>query len=456
MKTLFSVLDLISLLLFVLYATQQVLSALQRRPKPPVAGEGARLTFLIPALNEAGVIGPTLDNLRRTVPGARLVVIDDASDDGTAEIVAELAARDPQVLLLRRHLPGARQNKSRAMKWAVEHLLTAGPLAGRDLTQEVLVVLDADGQIGPDFAPQVRGAFADPDVMAAQGWMRFRQTGAPGGWAGVWSRMLLFQQDLETFIVGRIQRLRALGHTVALTGNGQCMRASYVAAQLARGVDPWPDVLLEDFASALEVRLHDPRWKIALLTAKVTQQGMVASGPLIRQRARWTQGAMQCLPYLPRLWRSPAHPVTRVEFSYFILAPWLNMLLILSVLSQPVRRVLGEQGLAWPTWLGTVFTVLPLALQLNWALRYRAERGLSWWTVPYTLLSLPVYTAALLSSTFLAYRNHFTGRQGWYKSVRHDEPGGQELSPPEVSSIQPDPHLRAAPQRSRTVASSGD
>ena len=35
------------------------------------------------------------------------------------------------------------------------------------------------------------------------------------------------------------------GGTVSLTGNGQCMRASYVADQLARGVQPWPDVLLE-------------------------------------------------------------------------------------------------------------------------------------------------------------------------------------------------------------------
>ncbi|WP_102127532.1 glycosyltransferase family 2 protein [Deinococcus planocerae] len=421
MTNFLSVVDVTGLILFLLYVVHQVASALQPRPKPPTASSGAHLTFLIPALNEAPVIGATLENLRAVVPDARVVVIDDASDDGTDRIVARFAAQDPGVTLLRREFPEARQNKGRAMNWAVARLLAAPPLAGSDLSREVFVVLDADGRVGPDFAPQVRGAFADPCVMAAQGWMRFRQTGAPAGRRGLWARMLLFQQDLESFIVGHVQRLRALGGTASLTGNGQCMRASYVAGQLARGVDPWPDVLLEDFASAVEVRLHDPSHRIALLTAHVGQQGLVALGPFVRQRTRWTQGAMQCLTYLPRLWRNPASLLTRLDFSYFILVPWLNVLLLLSILSQPLRRAFGWHGLNLPAWLGVVLTLAPLSLQLNWALRYRAERRLSWWAVPYTLASLPIYSAALFLSMPLAYYNHFTGRRVWYKSVRHDD-----------------------------------
>ncbi|MEF2280128.1 glycosyltransferase [Deinococcus sp. YIM 134068] len=429
MTNLLSVVDVIGLLLFSLYAVQHVLSALQPRPKPPTAASGVHLTFLIPALNESAVIAATLDNLRDTVPDARIVVIDDASDDGTDRLVARAAGRDPNITLLRREFPEARQNKGRAMNWAVARLIGDSPLKGSDLSHEVFVVLDADGRVGPDFAPQVRGAFADPRVMAAQGWMRFRQTGAPAGRRGLWARMLLFQQDLETFIVGHIQRLRALGGAVSLTGNGQCMRASYVADQLARGVQPWPDVLLEDFASAAEVRLHDPSHRIALLTAHVSQQGMVELSPFVRQRTRWTQGAMQCLAYLPRLWRRPVHPVTRLDFSYFILVPWLNPLLLLSILSHPLRRLFGWEGLALPGWVGVVLTVLPLGIQLNWALRYRAERGLGWWAVPYTLLSLPVYSAALFLSMPRAYYNHFTGRRAWYKSVRHDDRAPVEPDP---------------------------
>lgn len=87
--------DVIGLILFLLYVVHQVTSALQPRPKPPTAEEGVHLTFLIPALNEAPVIGATLENLRATVPDARVVVIDDASDDGTDRIVARFAASDP-------------------------------------------------------------------------------------------------------------------------------------------------------------------------------------------------------------------------------------------------------------------------------------------------------------------------------------------------------------------------
>ncbi|GHF55230.1 cellulose synthase/poly-beta-1,6-N-acetylglucosamine synthase-like glycosyltransferase [Deinococcus metalli] len=416
-----TVLDVLGLLLFAAYVIQQTLAATRPAPRPPQRHHGARLVFLIPALNEAQVIVPTLENLRAAVPDARVVVIDDASDDRTAALVEAAAQRDPHVLLLRRRPPEARQNKGRAMNWAVRQLLQDPQLTAHPLEDTVLVVVDADGRIGPDFAPQVRGAFADPHVMAAQGWMRFRQSGAPAGWRGVAGRMLLFQQDLEAFITGHIQRYRTLGGTASLTGNGQCMRASYVADQLARGVDPWPDVLLEDFASAVEVRLHDPRHRVAYLTAHVQQQGVLDLRQFVRQRARWTQGTMQCLAYLPKLWQRPASLLTRVDFSYFILAPWLNLILIVSMASQGLRRVTGWQGLWLPGWVGVLLTVLPLALQLNWALRYRAERRLAWWAVPYTLLSLPIYSVALLGNMPLAYWNHFTGKRAWYKSERHDE-----------------------------------
>ncbi|UBV41543.1 glycosyltransferase [Deinococcus taeanensis] len=435
MSTVLSAVDAAALVVFSLYVAQQFAAATQPRPTPPEQEHGVGMTFLIPALNEAQVIHATLENLRATVPAARVVVIDDASDDRTAQIVAAFAERDPMVVLLRRTLPEARQNKASAMNWAVQRLLTEGFFQHPE--QDVMVVLDADGRIGPEFPRQVRGAFHDPNVMAAQGWMRFRQTGSGPGWFGVVQRMMLFQQDLEAFITGHIQRYRHRGGTASLTGNGQCMRASYVQDQLARGVSPWPHVLLEDFASAVEVRLHAPAHRVAYLTAQVGQQGMVELPGFIRQRVRWTQGAMECLSYLPRLWQRPGSVVTRLDFSYFILAPWLNVILLSSIVSQGLRRVFGWEGLALPGAVGALLTVLPLAFQLNWAVRYTLERQLPWTAVPYTLLSLPVYSFVLLLSLPMAYWRHFTGQRGWYKSVRHDDrlpedgegPGGVSQEP---------------------------
>lgn len=424
MRKFLTLLDVIGLASFGLYAAQQLASAVIPPRRLPTAGadQGASLTFLVPALNEEQVIEPTLRNLREMAPEARVVVIDDASDDQTPQIVQRVAGDDPGVQLLRREFPDARQNKGKAMNWAVSQLLQ-GPLQGRDLSQEVLIGIDADGRIGPDFAPQVRGAFLDPQVMAAQAWMRYRQTTIPlPGSRGFIARILLVQQDLENFILGHYQRVRHWAGTASLTGNGQCMRASYVAHQLGRGVLPWPDVLLEDFGSALEIRLDNPGHRIAMLTAHVGQQGMIDAVPFMRQRARWIQGTMECLPYLPRLVRSGTHPVTLIDFTYLILGPWLNAALLLSMGTQPLRRVLKVQGLSTPGWVGLVFTILPLGFQLNWAVRYRREQQLPWTSVAYIMGTLPIFSAITLWSLPLAFYRHFTGRNTWYKSVRHAEP----------------------------------
>lgn len=430
MKNLLVSIDVVGLVLFTIFILQQLLSALTPRPKLPTADSGVDVIFLIPALNEVQVIEATLLNLRRTVPEARLVVIDDASDDGMDAVVRRLAEHDPAIRLLRRQLPEARQNKGRAMNWAVARLLTDGTVRG-DPTHTVFVGVDADGRIERQFVRQVYGAFRDERVMAAQGWMRFRQE-LPDvrGPRRLLARVLLFCQDLENFIVGHAQRFRHRVGTASLTGNGQCMRASYVAVQLARGVAPWPDVLLEDFGSAMEIRLNDPRHRIAFLDAHVRQQGLIEVSPLLKQRARWNQGMMECLRYLSGFWGSRAHPVTLLEFTHLILGPWFSMVLLLSFLSQPLRRLLGWEGLALPDWAVLLLGILPPMLHLNWALRYRRERRLSWWAVPCAVVALPVFGFLTFWALPLAYFNHFSGRKVWYKSVRHEERTDMEALTP--------------------------
>lgn len=45
------------------------------------------VSVVIPAFNEAGGIGPTLEQLSRSLPDAEIIVVDDGSSDGTAELV---------------------------------------------------------------------------------------------------------------------------------------------------------------------------------------------------------------------------------------------------------------------------------------------------------------------------------------------------------------------------------
>ncbi|PNY82855.1 glycosyl transferase [Deinococcus koreensis] len=407
-----------------LYFLQMLLSALLPTPRRQLRPDDTlHFTFLIPALNEERVIGATVLTLRELAPEARVAVIDDASDDATAAIMTRLAVQDARVSLLSRTAPQAREGKGQALNWAVQQLLTPLQAAGADLSREIFVVVDADGRITPGLLAEARAALADGHVVGAQARVRIRPSVTRLSPRTLVGRMLEQQQDLEFFIIRHVQRLRERWHSVGLFGNGQFMRASYLASQLARGVPAWPDCLSEDFASGLEMRLARPENRMAFLESAVTQQGLPDLRLFSRQRARWTQGTMQCLPYLPRLWASRVPWLARLDLTYFILSPWMNAVIVLSLLTQPLRWLMGTQGLVLDATVSAVITALNIGLQLQWVARYQRENGLSPARVLFTLASLPVYGFALFLSLPMAYRHHFTGRRTWDKSTRHAEPG---------------------------------
>lgn len=66
-----------------------------------------RLSVVIPAHNEEGSVGDTVESivsaLTREEIDHEVLVIDDSSSDGTAEVVAAISARSPQVRCVRSH-----------------------------------------------------------------------------------------------------------------------------------------------------------------------------------------------------------------------------------------------------------------------------------------------------------------------------------------------------------------
>jgi len=115
---------------------------------------------VIPTYDEVDNVGPITARLRAAVPSADLLIVDDASPDGTGELADRLAADDPRVHVLHR---AAKRGLGAAyvagFAWATEH--------GYD----VIVEMDADGSHAPEELPRLLAALSDADLVLGSRWI---------------------------------------------------------------------------------------------------------------------------------------------------------------------------------------------------------------------------------------------------------------------------------------------
>lgn len=120
-----------------------------RRPRPIDVPLDGTVVALVPARNEARRISPTLSSLLPQVP---VTVLDDQSEDRTAEVASRMGA----TVLAGSALPSGWVGKT----WAMEQL-------GRSSHEDVLLFIDADVVLAPGAAASIARELESADVFSA-------------------------------------------------------------------------------------------------------------------------------------------------------------------------------------------------------------------------------------------------------------------------------------------------
>jgi cellulose synthase/poly-beta-1,6-N-acetylglucosamine synthase-like glycosyltransferase len=220
----------------------------------------------VPAYNERACIADTVRSLLASDHPLEVIVVDDGSTDGTADIVEAMAL--PQVRLIRQ------DNLGKAAA------LNAGIAAARN---ELIVMMDGDTIFRPDTVRRLVQPFADHRV------------GGVAGNAKVANRrrgLLARLQHIEYVMGFNIDRRMydLLGCMATVPGAVGAFRRR--ALRSVGGVSN--DTLAED--TDLTMAVVRSGWRVVYEPAAVAWTEAPASlGQLWRQRYRWSYGTMQSM-----------------------------------------------------------------------------------------------------------------------------------------------------------------
>jgi dolichol-phosphate mannosyltransferase len=124
---------------------------------------------VLPTYDEAENLAGIADAILRALPGARLLVVDDASPDGTGDLADGLAAEDARIEVLHR-----------AGKEGLGKAYIDGFAAALDRGATRVVQMDADWSHSPDYLPALMDAIeAGADLVIGS---RYTQGGGVRDW----------------------------------------------------------------------------------------------------------------------------------------------------------------------------------------------------------------------------------------------------------------------------------
>ncbi|GAA2709677.1 bifunctional polysaccharide deacetylase/glycosyltransferase family 2 protein [Actinoplanes palleronii] len=341
------------------------------------------VTVIVPAYNEKECIADTLGSLVASTHPVRIIVVDDGSTDGTAEIAESLGL--PGVTVLRQPNSG----KPAA--------LNAG-IAAADT--DVVVMMDGDTVFEPDTVRLLVQPFADPAIGAVAGNAKIaNRTG-----------MIALWQHIE-YVVGFSVDRRAqdvMGCMATVPGAVGAFRT-----EALRQVDGLSDdTLAED--TDLTMAIVRAGWRVVYEErARAWTEAPATVGQLWRQRYRWSYGTMQAM------WKHRRAVVEKGSFGrrgllnlalFQTLMPLLSPLIDVFLIYGLLFLNPAETVLAWLTMLAVqVFSTV-------YAFRLDAESLRPIWRVPIQqFVYRQLMYLVLIQSTLAALGGI---RLGWQKLQR--------------------------------------
>jgi hopene-associated glycosyltransferase HpnB len=236
------------------------------------------LTVLIPARNEAAQIGRTLNALRDQIGESQVVLVDDQSDDGTAEVARNLGV-DGLEIVDGVPMPAGWTGKLWALHQGLERVTTPRVL-----------LLDADIEVGDGVVSTLLGKMDDDGLQMASVMARL----STSGW---WEKLLLpafvyFFKLLYPFRLANDPRRR----TAAAAGG--CVLLETEVLRSIGGFTALKNELIDDCALAARIKDAGHRTWVGLSNAVVSHRRYGGLRPIWEMVARTAYTQLHYSPLL--------------------------------------------------------------------------------------------------------------------------------------------------------------